>query len=81
MAAMLAGVQVLRMHKWVTTNIELSRTVILDLPVPVALFHETERNLTKPSDYCRQMCYKNVSNSNISIPLSMLMRMDIIENV
>jgi len=35
----------------------------------VALFHETERNLTIPSDYCRQMCYKNVSNSNISIPL------------
>ena len=34
----------------------------------IALFHETERNLTKPSDYCRQMCYKNVSNSNISIP-------------
>ena len=32
----------------------------------VALFHETERNLTKPSDYYRQMCYKNVSNSNIS---------------
>jgi len=24
---------------------------------------------TKPNDYCRQMCYKNVSNSNISIPL------------
>ena len=35
----------------------------------VALFHETERNLTKPSDYYRQMRYKNVSNSNISIPL------------
>ena len=35
----------------------------------VALFHAIERNLTKPSDYCRQMCYKNVSNSNISIPL------------
>jgi len=42
----------------------------------VALFHETERNRTKPdeternptkpSDYYRQMCYKNVSNSNIS---------------
>ena len=32
----------------------------------VALFHETERNLTKLSDYYRQMCYKNVSNSNIS---------------
>jgi len=30
----------------------------------VALFHETERNLTKPSNYCRQMCYKNASNSN-----------------
>ena len=28
--------------------------------------NETRRNLTKPSDYCRQMCYKNVSNSNIS---------------
>jgi len=27
---------------------------------------ETERNPTKPSDYYRQMCYKNVSNSNIS---------------
>jgi len=27
------------------------------------------RNRTKPSDYCRQMCYKHVSNSNISIPL------------
>ena len=32
----------------------------------VALFHETERNPTKPSNYYRQMCYKNVSNSNIS---------------
>jgi len=28
--------------------------------------NETERNLTKPSDYYRQMCYKNVSNSNIN---------------
>ena len=37
----------------------------------VAPFHETERNRMKPSDYCRQMCYKNVSYSNISIPLSM----------
>jgi len=37
----------------------------------VALFHETEQNLTKPNDYCRQMCYKNVLYSNISIPLSM----------
>ena len=27
------------------------------------------RNLTKPSDYCRLLCYKNVSNSNVSIPL------------
>jgi len=27
------------------------------------------RNRTKPSDYCRLLCYKNVSNSNISIPL------------
>ena len=32
------------------------------------------RNRTKPSDYYRQMCYKNVSNSNKSIPLSMVMR-------
>ena len=27
------------------------------------------RNLTKPSDYCRLLCYKNVSYSNVSIPL------------
>ena len=47
----------------------------------VALFHETERNLTKPSNYCRQMCYKNASNSNKSIPLSMVMRMDIVGNI
>ena len=57
----------------------------------VALFHETERNrtkpdeternLTKPSNYCRQMCYKNASNSNKSIPSSMVMRMDNVGNV
>ena len=39
------------------------------------------RNLTKPSNYCRQMCYKNASNSNKSIPLSMVMRMDNVGNV
>ena len=39
------------------------------------------RNLTKLSNYCRQMCYKNVFNSNKSIPLSMVMRMDIVGNV
>jgi len=43
--------------------------------------NETRRNLTKPSNYCHQMCYKNASNSNKSIPVSMVMRMDNVGNV
>ena len=43
----------------------LSHNVMNGLPFSTKP-NETERNLTKLSDYYRQMCYKNVSNSNIS---------------
>jgi len=69
------------------TKVSSTHTTLTTLPMAVnsttavALFHETERNPTKPSNYCRQMCDKNASNSNKSIPLSMVMRMDIVGNV
>ena len=67
-------------HPKLNLNHNLKLTVTVRYPFSTKP-DETERNLTKPNNYCRQMCYKNASNSNKSIPLSMVMRMDNVGNV